>query len=157
MGSRKDYFLWVGRQNKIIILTFRIGTSKNKKKTMTEVTYESDHISLLHDSATSSPLNFYFYLFYCNLKEKDLIRRNINSKKILICKISIIICQNQRRSGPYNKQLSCVRLSMNFRKELRFHNLRIINQDENVLDNAKQGMQVLYIKLGNMVMKFRVI
>ena len=36
---------------------------------------------------------FVFYIFYCNLKEKDHIRRNKNRKKkeMYICKISIII------------------------------------------------------------------
>ena len=46
----------------------------------TQVTYESDHISLLRDSTMPSALNFVFYVFYCNVKEK-YIRRTINSKK----------------------------------------------------------------------------
>ena len=58
----------------------------------THVTGEADHISLLCDSTMSSALNFCFYVFFCNLKEKDHIRRNINSKKeMFICEISIII------------------------------------------------------------------
>ena len=58
----------------------------------THVTDKADHISLLCDSTMSSALNFCFYVFFCNLKEKDDIRRNINSKKeMFICEISIII------------------------------------------------------------------
>ena len=58
----------------------------------THVTGEADHISLLCDSTMSGALNFCFYVFFCNLKEKDHIRRNINSKKeMFICEISIII------------------------------------------------------------------
>ena len=54
----------------IIILSFWVGTSKNKntdhevKETCTimsiQVTYETDHISLLCDSAMSNALNFCF-------------------------------------------------------------------------------------------------
>ena len=47
----------------------------------TQVTYETDHISFLCDSTMSSAPNFYFYVFYCNLKGKDDVRRNINHKK----------------------------------------------------------------------------
>ena len=47
----------------------------------TQVTYEIDHISLLRDSTTSSvPIFFFFFVFYCNLKEK-YIKRNVDSKK----------------------------------------------------------------------------
>ena len=56
----------------------------------TSVTYETNYISLLHESTVSSALNC-FYVFYCNLKEKD-IRRNKNDKKEkYLCEISIII------------------------------------------------------------------
>ena len=57
----------------------------------TQVTYESDHISLLRDSTMPSALNFVFYVFYCNVKEKYHIRRTVNSKKRVISEISIII------------------------------------------------------------------
>ena len=50
----------------------------------TQVTYEIDHISLLWDSAISSPLSFCFYVFYRNLKEKDYIKINTNSKKEML-------------------------------------------------------------------------
>ena len=73
----------------IIIPSFRIGISKNKniiyevKETCaimsTQVTYETNHISLLCDSTTLSAPTFCFY--YCNPKEKDHTRRNINGKK----------------------------------------------------------------------------
>ena len=59
----------------------------------TQVTYETDSISVLCYSTMSSARNFVFYLFYCDLKEKYHIRRNINWKKkeTLVCEISIII------------------------------------------------------------------
>ena len=44
----------------------------------TQVTYETDQISLLCD-LTMSKVPF-FYVFYCNLKEKGRNKRNINSK-----------------------------------------------------------------------------
>ena len=77
----------------MIILSFRIGTSKDKniehgvKETCpimsTQVTYKIDHVSLLQDSTISSALNFkFFYAFCCNLEEKGQITRNINSKRI---------------------------------------------------------------------------
>ena len=68
-----------------------VSTYKNKntdhrvKETCTtmsiQVTYETYHMSLLHDSTMSNVLHFcFFMLFYCNLKEKDHIRRIIKSK-----------------------------------------------------------------------------
>ena len=66
----------------IITLSFRVGTSKNKnidhrvKETCavmsTQITYETDHISLLCDSTISSALIF-FHVFYCTLKEKIVL------------------------------------------------------------------------------------
>ena len=56
-----------------------------------QVTYETNHISLLRDSTMSDTLNFCFYVFYCNLEEQDHIRRIINRKKRNIREISIII------------------------------------------------------------------
>ena len=44
-----------------------------------QVTYEIDHISLLQQYQVHKI--FVFYIFYRNLKEKDHIKRNINSKK----------------------------------------------------------------------------
>ena len=44
----------------------------------THVTYETNHI---YDSTMSSALNFCFYVFFCNLKENNQIRRNINNIK----------------------------------------------------------------------------
>ena len=48
-----------------------------------QIKYEIDHVSLLQDSTILSALDFFFffYVFYCNLKEKGQITRNINSKK----------------------------------------------------------------------------
>ena len=67
-----------------MVLSFRVGASKNinidheVKETCaamsTQVTYEIDHIYF------KCP-KFVFYVFYRNLKEKDHIKRNINSKK----------------------------------------------------------------------------
>ena len=63
----------------------------------THVTYESNYIFLLLDSTMSYVLNFWsFYLFYCNLKEKEPIRRKTDIKKMFIWEISIniiLICQ----------------------------------------------------------------
>ena len=57
-----------------------------------QITYESNHISLLLDLTIPCALNFsYFHMFYCNLKEKDPIRRKKNITKMFICEISIII------------------------------------------------------------------
>ena len=90
-----------------VILGFRVGTSENKitdhwvKGTRAiislQVTYETDHIFLLCDS---NALNFCFYLFYCNLKEKYLIKKIINSKKkIFIWDVSIFIILIYRKFG----------------------------------------------------------
>ena len=57
----------------------------------TQVTYETDQIYVLCCSTMSSALNFCFYVFYCDLKGKYHIRRNINCKKRKVCEISIII------------------------------------------------------------------
>ena len=59
------------------------------------------------DSKMLSALNvFVSHLFDCNLKEKGKIRRKINSKKVSICGISIIIliCQKSGLVGPVNKK-----------------------------------------------------
>ena len=66
MGSRENCFRSVGCQN----INNNLNTSKNKntdqrvKETYAtmpiQVTYESNHISLLHDSAMSNALNFCF-------------------------------------------------------------------------------------------------
>ena len=53
---------------------------------------------------------FVFNVFYCNLKEKDHIRRNINSKKkeMYICEISIIIiliCRKLGWVGPVQQKI----------------------------------------------------
>ena len=89
----------------LIILSFRVGTSTNKKNI--KVRYESSHSLLLCDSTASSALNFCFYLFYCNLKEKDHIRRKINIKKI-ICEIGIlinVICRKLGSVGPVQQKI----------------------------------------------------
>ena len=44
-----------------------------------QVTYETDYISLLGDSKMSNAC--FCYVFYFDLKEKDYIRRIINSKE----------------------------------------------------------------------------
>ena len=70
MGSQENYFGSVGRSVMIIILSFRVGTSKNKnidhgvEETCairsTRVRYEIDHSSVLGDSTISSGLSFCF-------------------------------------------------------------------------------------------------
>ena len=72
-----------------IILSFRVSTSENKshdhrvKETCDirsiQVTYETNNISLLQDSTMSNVL--IFCILYCHLKEKDHVRRIINSQK----------------------------------------------------------------------------
>ena len=70
----------------IIILSFRIGTSKNFDHrgietcaiVSTQVTYETDHNSF-NDVKCFKVL--FFQVFYCNLKEKYHIRRKMNMKK----------------------------------------------------------------------------
>ena len=64
MGSQENYLRLVGRQN------------NNNAKFQ-----GSNHISLLCDLMLLNVLIFHFYLFYCNQKEKDHIRRKINSNK----------------------------------------------------------------------------
>ena len=73
----------------IITLSFGVDTSKNKnidhgvKETCaimsTQVTYETDHIT--YSNIIKCTKFLFFYIFHCNLKEKDHIKRNINSKK----------------------------------------------------------------------------
>ena len=64
----------------------------------TQVTYETDIISLIRVLIMSKALKFCFYVIYCNLKVKD-IRRKINSKKMFICETSIIAILPCRKSG----------------------------------------------------------
>ena len=67
LGKSNLIFLLYGQPGKllnnykiiIIILSIRVGTSKNKKLII-EVTHESKHICLIHDSTMSSALNFCF-------------------------------------------------------------------------------------------------
>ena len=52
---------------------------------------------------------FVFYVFYCNLKEKDHIRRNINSKKYEYLYVKsvlfiILICQKLGSIGPVQQK-----------------------------------------------------
>ena len=44
----------------ITILSFRVGTSENKKIWIIDVIYESDHISLLNDSTMLSAPNIFY-------------------------------------------------------------------------------------------------
>ena len=100
----------------IIILSFRISISKNKnidhgvKQSCaiisTQVTYELNHISVLGHSTISSALNFCFYVFYCDLKEK-YIRRNTNctKKKSLYVKSVFLFCQNLGLVRPVQEKI----------------------------------------------------
>ena len=51
----------------------------------TQVTYETDHISCAVIQRCQVHQIFVFCVFYCNLKEKDHIRRNKNNKKRNVC------------------------------------------------------------------------
>ena len=56
----------------------------------------------------SSEPNFIFHIFYCNLQEKDPIRRKLNSKNIFICEINIIIiliCGNLGLVTPVQQKI----------------------------------------------------
>ena len=65
---------WLVSKIMIIILSFRVSTSENKnidhgvKETWaiisTQVTYETEHMSLLFDSAVSGAPNFCFLFLY---------------------------------------------------------------------------------------------
>ena len=46
-----------------------------------QVTYETNHMSLVVIQQYQMHKSFLFYVFYCNLKEKDHIKEIINSKK----------------------------------------------------------------------------
>ena len=72
---------WSVGKTIIIILRFRVGTSKNKNIDYRVNAYETEYVSVLRHSTMSSALNFSFLCFYCDLEEKDHIRRNINCKK----------------------------------------------------------------------------
>ena len=106
----------------VIILSFWIGTSKNKNidhrskeacAIMTrQVTYETDYISLLCVIQWCWVCqNFLFYVFYCNLKEKDHIKKNINSNKKemfiyeIIIIIIILICQKLGLVGSVQEKI----------------------------------------------------
>ena len=62
------------------ILSSRVHTSRNKNSDnmLLKLT-----ISLYFDSTVSSALNFYFYPFYCNPKEKNHIRKKRVKNKYL--------------------------------------------------------------------------
>ena len=77
----------------IIVLSFRVRTSKNK--TMDHQGYIWKWPYSLTYWCNSVKCNIFFSFIFCKLKEKDYIRRKINSKKMFICEISIIIliCQ----------------------------------------------------------------
>lgn len=62
----------------ILILSFRVGTSKYKKNT-DHPTMSNTKILIIQQCPTLTQ-NQTLHLLHCNLKEKD-IRRKINSKK----------------------------------------------------------------------------
>ena len=80
----------------MIFRSFRVGISKNKNIDQRvkgacaimsiQVTYETDHICSLIQQCQVQQI--FVYVFYDNIKEKDRIRRNINSKKeLFICNL----------------------------------------------------------------------
>ena len=70
---------------KKIVLGYRVDISKNNnighRVTETcaivsaQVKYENNHSSLLQDSTISSALNLFYHVLYCNLEEKDHIKK----------------------------------------------------------------------------------
>ena len=66
---------------------------------------------------------FVFYVFYCNLKEKDHIRRNVNSKKkeLFTCEISIIIliCKKLGLFGPVQQKIKLPSPYIKFQEDQR--------------------------------------
>ena len=79
-GSQGNYFGLVSQAQKIIIISFRVSTSKNKNANhwvkgtcaIRSIQDETDHISLLCESMLNVKCTK-FMVFYCNLKEKDHI------------------------------------------------------------------------------------
>ena len=73
----------------------------------TQVTYEIDYIPVFRDSTISSALYFLCAL-YDNLKEKDYIKRNKNSKKqMFMSEISItvtLVCRKLESFWPGQQQ-----------------------------------------------------
>ena len=75
----------------------------------TQVTYETDQISLLCDPTMSSATNFCFFIF-CNLKKKKIILEDVKivKKYMYICEISfniILICQKLGSVQPVQKKI----------------------------------------------------
>ena len=64
----------------IIMLSFRAGTSKNKKHRSARYVWKRPHLFTPPDLTLSNVLNSRFNLFYCNRKEKDHIRRKISGE-----------------------------------------------------------------------------
>ena len=62
--------------------------------------------------------SFVFYVFYCNLKEKYHIRRNINSKKreMFIYEISIVIFLICKKLGSVGLVQQKIKLSSPYSK-----------------------------------------
>ena len=117
MGSWEIYFRLVGQQNKD--KSFRVSTFKNKNiDHQVKPVLLCQHICYIMRLTTSvssviqqcQVTKFLFCVFFCNLKEKDCIRRNINGKKkeIFLCEISIIIliCQELGLVGPLQQKIN---------------------------------------------------
>lgn len=79
----------------ILILSFRVGTSKIKKD---HPTMSNTKILIIQQCPTLTQ-NQTLHLLHCNLKEKD-VRRKINSKNRII-----LICQKLGSAGPVQKKI----------------------------------------------------
>ena len=76
---------------KLKILSFRVGTSKSKNigyRVKETCVIMSTQVNIKPTTTLYPVIQWcqvhkicVFYVFYCNLKEKDHVRRNINSKK----------------------------------------------------------------------------
>ena len=97
-GSRGNYFGSVGLQNKIsgsAHLKIKILIIELKELVLhVNTKYISNRLHLFTPNFSNVKCTnfFVFYVFYCNLNEKDHIRRIINSKKSSI--IIVLIYQN---------------------------------------------------------------
>ena len=86
----------------------------------TQVTYETDRISLLRDPTISNALNFYVLCILLQHKRKKIIleeHKQIKKKEMFMCEISIIIiliCRKLRLIGPLQQNISTNSFSGHF-------------------------------------------
>ena len=100
-SMKASRFLYFNLNSKVIITNTR---------SITQVTDESDHISLLRHS-TMSDLFFVFYIFYYNLLEKNH-RRKISSKKKFLREINVIIILIWQKLGSVGPAQQKIKLPL---------------------------------------------